>query len=159
MRSSKERVKAVPSFAINSNRSDGTRGFIKRIYEKHRRIMIESSSHEEDSRREERAKGTLRATATSSLKAAVTLAAIQPFGPPASQPEMCFIAASFPFSIGPCNARAAAPLRRSTSRTPAVMATPCRIRERSDQRSKRAEKIVRGKPSENSPAICEARCN
>lgn len=61
-----------------------------------------------------------------------------------SQPEMCFIAASFPFSIGPCNARAATPLRRSTSRTPAVMATPCRIRERLDQRSKRAEKIVRG---------------
>lgn len=47
--------------------------------------MSESLSREEDPRCEGKAKQTLRATATSSLKAAITLAAIQPgFGAPAS---------------------------------------------------------------------------
>jgi len=88
------------------------------------------------------AKETLRATATSNLKAGVTLAAIQP-AVLGHQPE-CFIAASFPFSIRRLATRARPyHLRRFTSRTLAVMATPCRIRERLDQRSKRAEKIVR----------------
>lgn len=56
-------------------------------------------------------------------------------------------------------ARAHGTTSPSTSRTHAVMATSCRIRERLDQRSERVEKIVWRKPSENSPAICEARCN
>lgn len=100
--------------------------------------MSESSSREE-----ERPKQMLRATVTLGLKAIVTPAVIQPagFGPPASR-DVCRYSFLSIFDRVLQRGRATS---ASTSRTTlAIMATPCRIRERLDQRSKRAEKIVRG---------------
>ncbi|CAL1684185.1 unnamed protein product [Lasius platythorax] len=85
----------------------------------------------------------LRATVTLGLKAIVTPVVIQPsgFGPPASR-DVCRY--SF-LSIFDRVLQRGRTTSASTSRTTlAVMATPCRIPERLDQRSKRAEKIVRG---------------
>lgn len=98
---------------------------------------------ESSSRQEERPKQMLRATVTLGLKAIVTPAVIQPggFGPPASR-DVCRY--SF-LSIFDRVLQRGRTTSASTSRTTlAVMATPCRIRERLDQRSKRAEKIVQG---------------
>jgi len=106
----------------------------------------------------------LRATATSNLKGIVTLTAIQSsdFGPPASR-DVCVVTAFFPFSIGLYNVRARArmvPLRLLLHEL--VQARNGDVVQNSREVGSKiwtcGENCAR-KPSENSPAICEARCN
>lgn len=134
------RTKPVTSFAINLNKSDGTdtrgnefrktptnneRVILARGGRKAKANVTSDSYFGSKSYRNSRRHSTRRGG----------------FGPPASR-DVCRY--SF-LSIFDRVLQRGRTTSASTSRTtPAVMATPYRIRERLDQRSKRAEKIVQG---------------